>query len=123
MACYRCQRIGNMGKKNEMPQQSILKVEMFDLWGLNFIGPFLTSLGNQCILVAVDYVSKWVEAIALPNNTTKSVVRFVTNNIFCCFGVPRVIISDNGVHFQNAQLKSLLSKFRCNHKTGTTYQP
>jgi len=49
----------------------------------------------------VDYVSKWVEAIALPNNDVKSVTKFIKKNIFSRFGTPRVIISDEGSHFDN----------------------
>ncbi|CAN6583131.1 unnamed protein product [Malus baccata var. baccata] len=67
-ACDRCQRVGNQSKRNEMPQQSILIVELFDVWGIDFMGPFPSSHVNQYILVVVEYVSKWVEAIATPTN-------------------------------------------------------
>ena len=123
VACDRCQRTGNIGRRQEMPQTGILQVELFDVWGLDFMGPFPISFGNMYIMVAVDYVSKWVEAIALPNNTGGSVVKFVKKNIFICFGVPRAIISDNGVHFQNSHFKTLLAKYRCHFKSGTTYHP
>jgi len=62
--CESCQRRGNISRRNEMPQNSILEVEIFDVWGIDFMGPFPSSYGNKYILVAVDYVSKWVEAIA-----------------------------------------------------------
>ena len=106
-----------------MPQTGILEVELFDVWGLDFMGPFPPSFGNLYILVAVDYVSKWVEAIALPNNEAKSVVKFVKKQIFTRFGVPRAIISDNGAHFQNYLFKALLSKYGCHFKTSTPYHP
>ena len=106
-----------------MPQSNMLEVELFDVWGLDFMGPFPPSFGNQYILVAIDYVSKWVEAVALPNNTSKSVIQFVKKNIFTRFGVPRAIISDNGVHFQKSQFRNLLSRYGCHFKTGTTYHP
>ena len=123
ITCDQCQRTGNIGKKQEMLQKPILEVEIFDVWGLDFMGPFPSSCGNQYILVAVDYVSKWVEAIALPTNRGKDVVRFVKKNIFSRFGVPRAILSDNGVHFQNYQFRSLLEKYGCKFKTGTPYHP
>lgn len=56
---------------------NILEVEIFDVQKLNFMGPFLSSRGNQYILVAVDYVSKWVEAVALASNDAKVVVNFI----------------------------------------------
>ena len=76
MACDKCQRTGNIGKHCEMPQQGRLEVELFDVWGLDFMGPFPPSHGNLYILVAVDYVSKWVEVITLPLNTAQVVVKF-----------------------------------------------
>ena len=60
--------------------------------------PFVTSHRMKCILVVVDYVSKWVEAIALANNQRKSVSAFLKKNIFSIFGTPRVGISDGGSH-------------------------
>ena len=57
-------------------------IKLFDIWGINFMGPFVSSHGMKYILVAVDYVSKWVEAIALANNERKSVNAFLKNNIF-----------------------------------------
>jgi len=59
-----------LSQKNEMPFNFILEVDIFDVWGINFIGPFPSSRGNKYILVAVDYVSKWVEVVAsLINNS------------------------------------------------------
>ncbi|XP_022873482.1 uncharacterized protein LOC111392381 [Olea europaea var. sylvestris] len=80
--CDRCQRIGNISRRNEMPLNSILDVELFEVWGIDFMGSFLPSFSNQYILVAVDYVSKWVEVIALPTNDGKVVIDFLKKNIF-----------------------------------------
>ncbi|CAL9007279.1 unnamed protein product, partial [Prunus brigantina] len=59
--CDRCQRMGNISRRNMMPLNNILVVELFDIWGIDFMGPFPSSLGYTYILVAVDYVSKWLE--------------------------------------------------------------
>ncbi|PIM97903.1 DNA-directed DNA polymerase [Handroanthus impetiginosus] len=56
--CDRCQRIGNISRRHEMPLNTILEVELFDVWGIDFMGPFVSSFGNMYVLVAVDYVSK-----------------------------------------------------------------
>ncbi|XP_070026112.1 uncharacterized protein [Nicotiana sylvestris] len=69
-------------KENEIPLTIILEIDIFDVWGIDLIGPFVSSCGNTYILVAVDYVSKWVEAIALPNNEARSVMAFLKKNIF-----------------------------------------
>ncbi|KAJ9566560.1 hypothetical protein OSB04_002526 [Centaurea solstitialis] len=76
-SCDACQRTGNITKRDEMPQKSIAVSEIFDIWGIDFMGPFPDSQGNKYILVAVDYVSKWAEAKALPTNDAKVVVNFV----------------------------------------------
>nr|GFA90810.1 reverse transcriptase domain-containing protein [Tanacetum cinerariifolium] len=60
--CDSCQRQGKNSQKDEMPQNFIQICEIFDVWGINFMGPFSSSKGNKYILVAVDYLSKWVEA-------------------------------------------------------------
>ena len=70
-SCDQCQRTINLSQRNEMPLNNILEVELFDVWGIDFMGPFLVSFNNHYILVAVDYVSKWVEAIACPRNDAK----------------------------------------------------
>ncbi|KAA3465744.1 Retrovirus-related Pol polyprotein from transposon opus [Gossypium australe] len=69
--CDICQRMGNILKRDEMPQNGILEVEVFYFWSIEFMGLFPSSVRNQYILLAVDYISKWVEAIALPANDTK----------------------------------------------------
>ena len=121
--CDRCQRTGNISRRHEAPLTNILEVELFDVWGIDFMGPFPSSFSNQFILVAVDYVSKWVEAAAFPTNDSRVVVKFLRKNIFTRFGVPRAIISDGGRHFCNQQLQSVLAKYGVTHKVATPYHP
>ncbi|KAL5577624.1 hypothetical protein UlMin_019323 [Ulmus minor] len=101
----------------------ILIIELFDVWGIDFMGPFPPSFSNKFILVAVDYVSKWVEAVALPTNDSRVVIRFLKKNIFARFGTPRAIISDGGSHFCNKQFDALLSKYGVTHRVATPYHP
>ena len=65
-----------------MPQQPMLFCEVFDVWGIDFMGPFHVSFGFVYILLAVDYVSKWVEAKPTRTNDAKVVVDFVRSNLF-----------------------------------------
>ncbi|KAH9802215.1 hypothetical protein KPL71_001288 [Citrus sinensis] len=92
-----CQRRGNITSKLEMPLTNILEVEVFDVWGIDFMGPFPPSFGNLYILVAVDYVSK--------------------------FGTPRAIISDEGAHFYNKVFAAAIIKYRVRHKVAIAYHP
>ncbi|XP_070010955.1 uncharacterized protein [Nicotiana sylvestris] len=87
------------------------------------MGPFVSSCCNTYTLVAVDYISKWVEAVALPNNEAQNVVAFLKKSIFTRFGTPRAIISDGGSHFCNKAFDSLLAKYGVNHKVSTPYHP
>ena len=64
-----------------MPLTPILEVEIFDLWGINFMGPSPMSYGNQFILVAVDYVSKWAEAVPTRANDNQVVIKFLRETI------------------------------------------
>ncbi|XP_019228452.1 PREDICTED: uncharacterized protein LOC109209598 [Nicotiana attenuata] len=119
--CDGCQRTGNITKRDEMPLQSIQVCEIFDVWGIDFMGPFPSSHSFEYILVAVDYVSRWVETIPTRKNDAQTVCNFLKKNIFTRFGTPRVIISDQGSHFMNRQFSALLSKYGVTHKTGTPY--
>ncbi|RDY05659.1 putative mitochondrial protein, partial [Mucuna pruriens] len=70
--CERCQKAGMvMNRRHEMPQQRILFCEVFDVWGIDFMGPFPVSNGYSYILLVVDYVSKWIEVIATKTNDAK----------------------------------------------------
>ncbi|CAN6566305.1 unnamed protein product [Malus baccata var. baccata] len=89
----------------------IFNVEIFDVWGIDFMGPFPSSHGFVYILLAIDYVSKWVEARATRTNDSKVVADFVKTNIFARFGMPRVLISDGGSHFCNRTIEALLKKY------------
>ncbi|KAM6565709.1 hypothetical protein CsatA_024837 [Cannabis sativa] len=109
----------------ELSRQQLKKFffVLFDVWGIDFMGPFPSSFSNLYILLAVDYVSKWVEAAATPTNDGKTVLRFLQKNIFTRFGTPRAIISDEGSHFCNKQFEALLSKYGVRHRTALPYHP
>ncbi|RVW66550.1 Retrovirus-related Pol polyprotein from transposon 297 [Vitis vinifera] len=120
--CDKCQRLGKLSRRNMMPLNPILIVDLFDVWGIDFMGPFPMSFGHSYILVGVDYVSKWVEAIPCRTNDHK-VVKFLKENIFSRFGVPKAIISDGGTHFCNKPFEALLAKYGVKHKVATPYHP
>jgi len=98
-------------------------VEVFDCWGIDFVGPLPSSYNNEYILVAVDYVSKWVEATACQKNDAKTVIKFLKRQIFSRFGVPRVLIRDGGSHFCNDQLAKVLKHYEVRHKIASPYHP
>nr|GFB32299.1 reverse transcriptase domain-containing protein [Tanacetum cinerariifolium] len=86
------------------------------------MGPFSSSKGNKYILVAVDYLSKWVEAKALPTNDARVVVKFL-KSLFSQFRTPKAIISDRGTYFCNDQFSRVMAKFGVTHRLSTAYHP
>ena len=121
--CDRCQKIGNISSRNEMPLRGILVVQIFYVWGIDFMGPFPPSFGNLYILLVVDYVSKRVEAIACPKNDANIVMSFLQKNILNRFGTPWTIISDGGSHFANKIFAKLMSRYGINHIMSLSYHP
>nr|GEU72929.1 reverse transcriptase domain-containing protein [Tanacetum cinerariifolium] len=117
-----CQRQGKVSQIDEMPQNFIQIYEIFDVWGIDFMGPFPSSKGNKYILVAVDYLSKWVEAKALPTNDARVVVKFL-KSLFSRFGTPKVIISDRGTHFCNEKFSRVMAKYGVTHRLSIAYHP
>nr|GEX44569.1 reverse transcriptase domain-containing protein [Tanacetum cinerariifolium] len=89
---------------------------------IDFMGPFPNSKGNKYILVAVDYLLKWVEAKALPTNNARVVMKFL-KSLFSWFGTPKAIISDCGTHFCNDQFAKVMSKYGVTHHLSTAYHP
>ncbi|XP_019237289.1 PREDICTED: uncharacterized protein LOC109217485 [Nicotiana attenuata] len=116
-------RTRTITKRHGMPLHGIVEVEFFDVSGIDFMGPFPSSSGCKYILVAVDYVSKWVEAISLPTNDAKVVFKFVKKHIFTRFGTTRVMISDGSTHFCNKLLDNVLAQYGVKRKVATTYHP
>nr|GEU55393.1 reverse transcriptase domain-containing protein [Tanacetum cinerariifolium] len=104
-------------KKRKSPKHFISR-----LLGIDFMGPFLYSRGNKYILVAVDYLSKWVEAKALLTNDARVVVKFL-KSLFARFRTPRAIISDRGTYFCNDQFAKVMLKYGVTHHLSTMYHP
>ena len=102
---------------------TILEVELFDLWGMDFMGPFPPSYNNLYILLVIDYVSKWVEAIPTRTNDARVVAQFLRSHIFSRFGTPRALITDNGTHFCNKMIDKVLQKYGVQHRTSLAYHP
>ncbi|GJR59891.1 reverse transcriptase domain-containing protein [Tanacetum coccineum] len=122
MRCDACQRSGNMSSRSDIPRNNIQVCDVFGICELDFMGPFPNSRGNKYILAAVDYVSKWVEAQALPTNDARVVIKFL-RRLFTRFGVPKALISDRGTHFYNSQLEKALQKYGVTNKLSKAYHP
>nr|GEX61841.1 reverse transcriptase domain-containing protein [Tanacetum cinerariifolium] len=109
-------------RKDEMPQNVIQVCKKIYVWGIDFMVPLSSSRENRYILVAVDYLSKWVEAKVLPTNDARIVVKFL-KSLFARFETSRAIISDRGTHFCNDKFAKVMSKYGVTHRLVTAYHP
>ena len=100
---------------------TILEVELFDLWGMDFMGPFAPSFSDLYILLAIDYVYKWVKTIPTRTNDASVVAKFLCSHIFTRFGTPRALITDGGTHFCNKIIDKVLQKYGVRHRTSLAY--
>ena len=84
---------------------------------------FPSSFSNLSILLIVDYVSKWVEAIPTRTNDASVVAKFLRSHIFTWFDTPRALITDGGTHFCNKLVDKVLQKYDVRHRTSLAYHP
>ncbi|RDX99134.1 Pro-Pol polyprotein, partial [Mucuna pruriens] len=103
-----------ISQRNKIPQHPMLFSEIFDVWGIDFMRPFPISYGNSYILLVIDYVSRWMETRATKANNA---IDLLKSNIFYRFGVPKVLISDQGSHFYNRAMATLLENYGVVHRS------
>ena len=124
VACDTCQRAGKPLKRDFMPLNPSHAQELFERWGLDFIGPVKVSK-TRCryIVVATEYLTKWVEARALPDNSAVSTAKFLYEQIITRYGIPIQLTSDCGGHFVNHIIRVLTTDFKIYHSLSSPYYP
>lgn len=122
-SCDSFQRVGRPNQSDEMPLKPELVIKPFERWALNFVEPINPSSNQKTyILVATEYVTKWVEAEALPRATEDSVIQFLFH-LFVHYGLPREIITDGGPQFAGNRIAATLNNYHVQHKITTPYHP
>jgi hypothetical protein len=116
-------RHGNINSRDAMPLTNNLQIELFDVWGIDYMGPFPKSKNCEYTLVVVDYVSRWVEAMPCRAANAKNSKKIFEETIFPYFGVPRMVITDGATHFINKNFRKYLSKYGFCHNVATPYHP
>jgi hypothetical protein len=119
----RCQRHENINTRDAMPPTLNLQIDIFDVWGIDFMGPFPNLEGCKYILVAIDYVSKWVEALPCRAVDSMHLKRMFYEVIFLRYGVPRIVICDGGSHFIDWTFWKVLTEVGVDHWIATPYHP
>ncbi|KAL0426327.1 UNVERIFIED_CONTAM: Gag-Pol polyprotein [Sesamum latifolium] len=111
--CSSCQRHANYQHNPAAYMKTLESPCPFDMWGMDIVGKLPRATGQrEYLIVAVDYFTKWVEAEPLAKIGEKEVMKFIWQNIICRFGIPRVLIADNGTQFQGGKLKSWLEELK-----------
>jgi hypothetical protein len=118
--CGACQRHGNVNARDAMPLTTNLQIELFDVWRIDYMGPFPKSKNCEHILVVVDYVSKWVEAMPCRSANAKNSKKMFHEIIFLRFGIPKMVIS-GGSHFIDRSFQKYQSNLRIHHNIATPY--
>jgi hypothetical protein len=96
----------------------------FLLVGIDYCGPLKrTPRENQYVLIITDYFTRHITAIALPNCTAETTAQTLFNEYFCKYGVPAVILSDQGSHFRNQLMENITRLIGYNHIYSTPYHP
>jgi hypothetical protein len=103
-----------------MFRNHIIPCEIFDIWGIDILGPFSNSNGKFYILIAMDFVSKWVEAKATRTNDSQVLLSFLRSNIFNRYGVPRAFITDQHGKLQDKDVRSFMKKHNIHHRLAIT---
>src|SRR6266542_4001133 len=121
-ACYQCQMKKLMQRINKL--HLISPSRLFNQWGVDVIRPLLITLkGNQYIIIAVKYLSKWQEAKAVTEANALSISKFLYQNIICRFGCFTHLHTDRGIEFVNEIVERLTEKFRVKHHRSIPYRP
>jgi len=121
--CGPCKRHRNITTRDAMPLTNYLQIELFDVWGIDYMGPFVKSRNYEYILVAVDYVSKWVEAMPCKKADSRHSKNMFEEIIFPRIGTPRMVISDGGTHFTDKKFHLFLQNQGIRHNVATPYHP
>ena len=121
--CHQCQVHGDLKHMSSMPLHTMTSPWSFSTWGIDIIGKIqpTTSNGNEFILAAIDYFTKWVEAALYNVLNSKKVTQFIQTNIICRYRVPHEIVSDNGLHFKG-ETEKLLRQFNIQHHKSLPYR-
>ena len=108
-SCDSCQRMGQPNRTDQIPLQPQVVIELFDRWALYFVGPISPhSKPKSYILVCIDYMTKWVEVVALAKANDQPVIESLYSEIFTHFGVPKEVVTDGGPYFMSHQFEAPL---------------
>ncbi|KAK3008959.1 hypothetical protein RJ639_014042 [Escallonia herrerae] len=102
--CDQCQKLAPLSDTPTIPINILTSPIPFAMWGMDILGPFPMATGQRhFVIVAINYVMKWTEAKPLATITEVKCEEFFWKNVICHFGIPKVLITDNGKQFDNSK--------------------
>jgi hypothetical protein len=122
--CHLCQIFSQNMRAHPTPMFLVIIVGPFTKWGIDYTTCNPPSTRGHCyIIVAVDYFTKWVEAMPMFKDDGETTTLFLFNQIIARFGVPREIVTDHGSHFQNQMMTKLTSNLVLRQEHSSPYYP
>ncbi|MCQ7416301.1 reverse transcriptase domain-containing protein [Salmonella enterica] len=123
--CHKCQIYADKAHAPASQLHVMTTPWPFSMWGMDVIGPIdpKASNGHRFILVAIDYFTKWVEAMSYREVTKGVVIKFIKKEIICRYGLPETIVSDNARNLNNKLMTELCEQFKIKHVNSTPYRP
>ena len=109
-----------------MPLVPQVTLQALDKWAIDFVGPInppAKKSGARYIITAIDYLTRWAEAQPVKDCSAATATNFIFDNILLRFGCPRILMSDQGSHFLNNNIESLIKEFQVYHQKITAYHP
>jgi len=101
-------------------------LQTFEKWEIEFVGPInppTKRTGARYIITAAEYLTRWVEAAPVKDCSVETTTHFLFERVITRFGCPRILMSDQGVHFINNTIRVMLEELEFHHQKSTPYHP
>ena len=124
-ACNISQRTGKPSRRDEMPLNPQITLQLFEKCEINFAG-LITPQGNMSVhymITAMEYLTRSAEAQLVKDCTTATAMKFLFENMLTRFGCLKILMSDHGTHFLNETISALTEEFQVHHQKSTQYHP
>ncbi|XP_015939174.1 uncharacterized protein LOC107464731 [Arachis duranensis] len=123
-SCDKCQRHANIHQAAPHQLSIISGERPFGTWGIDLVGPFPTAPSQlRYLIVAIDYYTKWIEAEPLASITATHCQKFLWRQIITRFGIPEIVILDNGTQFADKKFREFLEGLRISHRFSSVEHP